>query len=339
MGLGEVALGFLSPLLHAGKASGASVPTMLQRYDIEPAMLEQPDQWLSISRYMRIGHDLIDTSGNLALGLDAGQSSKLQGLGLIGPMMLTSPTLDDALECLVHYQALYSSYLQGQSNYYMLGRDFCLQFYSIKPYNQYNHFVVDFVLTHWYHLCTLLTGRTDHVKRVEIEFPAPPYIASYEKAVSCPVLFGQQSNRLILDGALISQECSLSAAAEYQLLKKLCDEKLQQVRQHETWTHRTMQVLSRSLTTDAASMEEIAYQLRVPVWTLKRKLHEEGTNFKEVQDQTRRNLAVGLLKESEYAISEIAWLTGFSSAEAFSRAFKRWEGASPGEFRKKHTLN
>ncbi len=334
MGLGEVSLGFLPPMLRAAEVSGVNVPHMLARHNILSTELEKPEQWLSISRYMRIGHDLVAKSGNLALGLDAGHCCKLQGLGLVGPLMMTAPTLYDALKCLVDYEALYSSCLQGKSRLYQDGKNFALQFYSIKPYNEYNHFIVDFILSHWYHLCALCTGLHNHVQRVEIEFPAPPYIAEYAKSMNCPVLFGQSANRLVLKESLISEPGLLSAVAEHQLLRKLCDERMQQVSQHQSWEHRTIRALSGLLTKTSAGMDDVALQLQVPVWTLKRKLQEEGTSFKEVQDKTRRNLAVALLKESGHAISEIAWLTGFSSTEAFSRAFKRWIKLTPGEYRR-----
>ncbi len=67
--------------------------------------------------------------------------------------------------------------------------------------------------------------------------------------------------------------------------------------------------------------------------TLQRKLNDAGTTFNAVVEDTRRELAQRYLKQPDLAISEIAYLLGFSETGNFSRAFKRWAGASPSDYR------
>nr|NOY03595.1 helix-turn-helix transcriptional regulator [Gammaproteobacteria bacterium] len=79
---------------------------------------------------------------------------------------------------------------------------------------------------------------------------------------------------------------------------------------------------------------EVALHLQLPTWTLRRKLAEEGTRFRDLLNETRRDLAETYIRDTELAFGEIAYLLGFASAEAFQRAFKRWTGLTPGEFRR-----
>jgi AraC-like DNA-binding protein len=81
-------------------------------------------------------------------------------------------------------------------------------------------------------------------------------------------------------------------------------------------------------------LEEVAGRLKLPSWTLRRKLAEEGTQFREILNDTRHDLAITYIRDTELAFGEIAYLLGFASAEAFARAFKRWNGQTPGEFRR-----
>jgi AraC-like DNA-binding protein len=67
--------------------------------------------------------------------------------------------------------------------------------------------------------------------------------------------------------------------------------------------------------------------------TLQRRLRAEGTGYKELLDETRRELAAQYIRSSRYSINEITFLLGFSDVSNFSRAFKRWEGVSPSSFR------
>jgi AraC-like DNA-binding protein len=67
--------------------------------------------------------------------------------------------------------------------------------------------------------------------------------------------------------------------------------------------------------------------------SLQRRLQEEGTSFRGVVDDARRELAVGYLGDRRMTVAEVAYLLGYSEASAFVRAFKRWTGKTPGEMR------
>ena len=68
--------------------------------------------------------------------------------------------------------------------------------------------------------------------------------------------------------------------------------------------------------------------------TLQRRLKEEGTSFGELLDWLRRGMAQAYLADDQISISEVSYLLGFSEQSAFQRAFKRWTGSTPVQFRK-----
>ena len=82
----------------------------------------------------------------------------------------------------------------------------------------------------------------------------------------------------------------------------------------------------------------VAERLHISERTLRRRLHEEGTTFKALLDDIRRQLAIQYLEQPELGIAEIAFMLGFSQTPAFSRAFKRWTGVAPIEQRKQSRL-
>jgi AraC-like DNA-binding protein len=63
-------------------------------------------------------------------------------------------------------------------------------------------------------------------------------------------------------------------------------------------------------------------------------LNAEGTNYKDIREHTRRDLAEQYVREGRYSLSQIAYLLGFSDQSNFSRAFRRWTGHSPGTYAK-----
>jgi AraC-like DNA-binding protein len=66
---------------------------------------------------------------------------------------------------------------------------------------------------------------------------------------------------------------------------------------------------------------------------LRRRLDEEGQSFQSIKDQLRRDLAINYLKHSSKSVTEIAIDLGFAEQSAFHRAFKKWTGMRPGEYR------
>ena len=76
-------------------------------------------------------------------------------------------------------------------------------------------------------------------------------------------------------------------------------------------------------------MDMVASKLGLSRQTLFRKLKAEGVTFEKVLDELRHRLAVSYLSGRKVSVNETAYLVGFSDPAAFSRAFKRWTGASP----------
>ena len=95
--------------------------------------------------------------------------------------------------------------------------------------------------------------------------------------------------------------------------------------------------LIERLPSGPVSKEQLSEALGVSLRTLQRKLADEGTSFKQLLDETRRDLAEGYIKNTQVSIGEITYLLGFSEVSNFSRAFKRWTGLAPAEFRRSCT--
>ncbi len=80
-------------------------------------------------------------------------------------------------------------------------------------------------------------------------------------------------------------------------------------------------------------MAEIARDLGLSARSFHRRLSEHGLSFQTLTEETRRDLAEGLLRDGRHSLAEIAFLTGFAEQSSFTRAFKRWVGMTPASYR------
>ncbi|SDI70468.1 AraC family transcriptional regulator [Aliiruegeria lutimaris] len=96
---------------------------------------------------------------------------------------------------------------------------------------------------------------------------------------------------------------------------------------------RVVEEIAKLLSGGVPPLAEVAMTLGMGARTLQRRLAERGTTYQALVDEARRQLAHQLVGGSQYALSEIAFLTGFSEQSAFISAFKRWEGQTPRAFR------
>ena len=337
MRLGDLSVGFVNSLADAVRSHGADPQPLLDQYGLDAARLGEAGARLSIPRYMRLGHGAIQLTADPALGLRMGQLSRLSQAGLAGVTAAQAPTVREAARCLIRFEALYGSNYRGQSSFHEDPRGAWLRFYSINPYNAYNRFVVDSIISGWLRQLSSVSATALPAERIDIEFEAPPYREAYSVLGDCPIQFGAEHNQLRLSLSSLAQRNPEHCPSTWRHLLQLCERELEQLTRTRSLRERITQLLGPLLNGgQEPDLEEVAAHLKLPTWTLRRKLAEEGTQFRAILNDTRRDLAMTYIRDTELAFGEIAYLLGFASAEAFQRAFKRWNGQTPGEFRRSH---
>ena len=335
--LGDLSVGFVHTLADAISSHGLDPQPLLLQYGLDPLRLAEAGARLSIPRYMRLGHGAIQLTDNPALGLRMGQLSRLSQAGLAGVTAAQAPTVREAARCLIRFEALYGSNYRGQSSFHEDAQGAWLRFYSISPYNAYNRFVVDSIIAGWLQQLSSVSPVPLSAERIEIEFDEPDYHDAYAVLGDCPIQFSAEQNQLRLSLDSLAQRNPLHCPSTWRHLLQLCERELEQLTRTRSLRERITQLLGPLLNGGREpDLEEVAARLKLPTWTLRRKLAEEGTQFRAILNDTRRDLAMTYIRDTELAFGEIAYLLGFASAEAFQRAFKRWSGQTPGEFRRSH---
>ncbi|WP_020406629.1 AraC family transcriptional regulator [Hahella ganghwensis] len=336
MQLGDISVNYVELMSRAVLDHGFNPEETMQQFGITREFLATPKARISIPRFMRLGHALIQQFTLPELGLRMGSCITISHLGLTGHASMTSANLETALRLWIHYERLSSENKRGISRFYIEHGCGIAQFYSISPYNDFNYFVVDCILASWHQLAGWITESGSLIQEVQVEFPAPPYASEYQSFFQCPVKFEQPRNALIFKEEALTKPSHYAHTASHQDAVELCNRELSALLGAQPFEERVRQIVTPLLQKKEIQLEDIAGQLGLTPWSLQRRLNKEGLKFSEVVDNTRKSIAARYLTATDLSIGEIGFLLGYSSPAAFHRAFKRWFNSNPKPFRELH---
>jgi AraC-like DNA-binding protein len=334
MNLGDLSVRYLQRLLMTLASLRGDTHALTDRYGLNRHFLNDPEARISISKFMRIGFDIIQQTQRPDIGLLAGHSSTISDLGLTGHLSMVAPDLATAIQTWCHYERLSSQNCRGHSQFIQEGNKCRLQFYSISPYNAYNEFVVDMVLSSWWEWLKWLSSKPLQLTEVHLEYAEPRYHEALTALFECPVRFNQESNALILASELAKTPSAYAHPLMYKTLAPICDLQMERQSKTRSYTERVQEALGPMLEGSNPTLESVAQEINIPTWTLRRKLLQESSRFQDILDNTRQSLAKSYIRDTDFTLGEISYLLGFSSPTAFQRAFKRWTNVAPGEYRR-----
>lgn len=170
---------------------------------------------------------------------------------------------------------------------------------------------------------------------VHFRHSAPNNVDSHERWFGCPVHFDAQRDALQVSETALATPNQLGDASVSDFFEAHLQKTLGDLIEDSALAQRVRIEVSQSLSDGVPTLSEIAASLGMSGRTLQRRLSEQGHAFQDLVDAARRELAERLLRDTDYALAEIAFLTGFSEQSAFTRAFKRWAGQTPRSFRLK----
>jgi AraC-like DNA-binding protein len=191
----------------------------------------------------------------------------------------------------------------------------------------------EFLLAVWVRAGRLATGTDWAPLEVRFAHSAPNDVDDHARFFRAPVHFDCGENALVLPAALLDMPCVRADGALLAVLDRYAADRLGRLPQTTTLAERVRAALIEQLVGTEPGAVRMAAQLKMSVRTLNRGLAAEGTSYTALLDQLRHELATRHLADDRVSIAEVAFLLGFSELSSFYRAFRRWTGRTPVEFR------
>lgn len=163
---------------------------------------------------------------------------------------------------------------------------------------------------------------------------APNDLSSEELHFRCPIHYSADCDGLEISDEQLHAGNRLGDAGISEFFDTHLDQELRQIVDDARLDQQVCTQITQALSEGAPKIADIAFRLGMSSRTLQRRLATEGYVYQDLVDTARRDLAEQLLRRTDFALAEIAFLTGYSEQSTFARAFKRWHGRTPASFRR-----
>jgi AraC-like DNA-binding protein len=303
----------------------------LDQLDIPETIFTRRDVEISDVKYV----DLLETvarNTNPYIGLDMGERLVAQDLGVLGHAMAATATVGEALALFSHY-----IYVFAQSNTIRLdlGEDKVVCSYSVTILQpDLVRQDAEFALAFMTGLIRKLSRREFHPNLVEFGHSQLAGAARHQNLFGCKVMFERRTNRVhfskkVLDFPVLSADQGLLEALQFYL-----DDRLKVRSEEEDLVAKTRHLISVSLSRGVPDLDRVASLLGMSKRTLQRKLGENNIIFSDLVESISKSIAMDYVQHTDYSLTDVALMLGYSELSSFSRAFKRWNGMSPQDARR-----
>ena len=267
------------------------------------------------------------------LGLKISQRAGPDALGAVGYLFLSSGKLETAVQSLSRYLDA----IQSSSRIEIIYVDDLVQIRyriiddTIAPRRQDSEYSIGLI---WRYM-KLLSKNQCTLTQVSFEHEPPPGTTTLPRRVfGAPVLFGSESNELVLAVNDFQQWHEGLDPHLFPILEDHISNTLEQTEPPVTFSDTVSRLLTEQVLGQGARAELIAGMLRISTVTLHRRLRAEGFRFKELVDSQSKALAARLLRHGKLPMATISQRLGFADPATFSRAFRRWYDTTPRDYRK-----
>jgi AraC-like DNA-binding protein len=318
----------LRPVADYLRRVGAPVERLLARVHLPVCVLDEPEALVPTRQACRFMEDSARAAGIENLGLMVGRETPIEGLGVFGDQIRRSRTLEEAIETVLRRTSVFSS---GEQRWLVEAGDrlyLCQRFADgLGEHQQADQFVLMITIN----LLRLAAGRGWRPPEVHLPMPRPTGSHGL-RSVSGTVRFGQRAMAVAFPRALLGR--SFPPATGMRAVEP---------REVDAWMASApaadfpgslLQVADALSPSGYPQIRSTASAMGMSVRSVQRRLAEAGVTYKELVAHQRFAAAMELLGDGSAKILDIALDLGYSDHAHFTRAFRRWAGTAPREFRR-----
>lgn len=321
----------LRACILGGVAAGASPQALFAQLGVDPALVMDPHARVPHTTIVRAWEEVPRYLESDAFGLKTAELMIQKPFDVIDYVMRQSRTVGDKIERLMRYQRLMHD--AADIRLHEDGEQMALSLrFRCQPAPPRH--LVEFIVALWVASSRSALGPTHGPEAVYFTHAAPANDSEHRRYFRAPLHFGAEENKLVFSPQVLALEIPQADPALVEVLDRHAQTLLATLPQSTDLLTDLRNLLRTELQSGEPEVQRVAKKLRLSTRSLQRRLKEEGTSFLMVVDLLRRELALRYLEDPALTLTEIGFLLGFVELSSFHRAFRRWTGTTPGQYRK-----
>ncbi len=317
-----------------------AIPEVLRNLGADPAevlheagfaldLFNDPENRISFVARGRLISHCVARTGCRHFGLLLGQQAGLHSFGLVGFLVKYSPDVGTALRSMVRYFHLHA---RGAAPALAVDGDRAILSFGIyQPQVEAAEQIGDGAVAVMFNIMRGLCGPAWKAEEARFAHRRPEDIAPFRQFFRAPLRFDAEQNAVVFSTTWLTHPLPETDPGLRRLLQQQID--ALEVRHGDEFPAQVRSVLRSALLTGQASAEQVAALFSMHSRTLGRHLNAFGTRFRELVDESRFEIARQMLEDSAMDVSRIAGMLDYADASAFTRAFRRWSGTTPAQWR------
>jgi AraC-like DNA-binding protein len=322
----------IPPLIRWARGRGVDVARLSARFGLSAGVESEEQALFDPERFEELLAALADELGDPFLGLHLPAALEWKRYTMAELAARAAPTVREALERVVRFgSAFYAHLVFGLED----RGDEVVFTHRLRgapaPGMHGNEYALASSLMH----TQRLVSAPIKVRRVWFMHRRRGDLGELERFFGTREIgFGARENALVYDARLMSEQLRTGDARMLATVEELAAEEQRARPAPSDFAATVAARVGRALESGRPRLESVSKQLRMSPRTLARRLSDEGTSFKAVVESVQRELACRFARDPAIPLGEVAYRVGFADPATFHRAFKRWTGLTPGEFRR-----
>lgn len=321
-------------VVHVVSQRGVDKAELLKEAGVEPHLLDREEGEVYATEYAALLSAAMKLTRDPCLGFEIGTSMPPTMYGTLGHALLAAGNVADAVDIAVTYWRLMGRFMDVAMS--RSETEVRLIITERIPLGPLQRVAYESVMGGWVYTARHLLGRFTGPLGSKLRFTFP-YDAAYERyAERLPdVEFGCPINEIIIPIQHLDTSLPMGHPEAARQARAACDAALARMSEQSSLLHQVANSLA--LTAEGyPTMAQVARRLGITPRTLARHLDRHGVTFRQVLDERRHQEACTMLVSSPQPVEDIASRLGYNDPANFTRAFRRWAGCTPTQYRQRH---
>jgi len=299
---------------------------------INPAIIKSPDSYIPVETYLLIQDEAAHYTNDPYFGLHMGEYAEAGSWSILGYLMMNCKTLGEAFGKSARYSRIIGNMIEGSVKFRFNKIRIILDTPPHAP--KMTRHCFESTISSSVRMMRTLTGVQLNPVEVTFAYPKPESTAEYERIFCCPVKFEQKVNSFTIPLSYVNTPILMANPGLLAHFEKYAQDFVADMDRQDENTRTVTKIILSRLDDEKLSINKVAKEMSMSVRTLQNRLKDEGVVFSQLHKDIRQQLAKKYLQEN-YTVEDITYLLGFSEPSVFRKAFKKWSGVTPGQFRER----